>query len=121
MQLSQDDPVYACASHFVTYEQFHAQDEEVNIILQWTFPRLGIKWKGSPENLSAVLIDYSTQTVATLQKRDQMIEVTVRGERPLWSEIYHVYQEWLDAGKPGRECYMLCIDERGGQVMNMTY
>jgi protein-L-isoaspartate(D-aspartate) O-methyltransferase len=117
--LSPNDPGYDCAAHFSTYEQFRGQDDEVNLWLQWIFPGLGIKWKGSLEALSAVLTDASTRTVVTIEKHEQEREITVRGERPLWSEILHAYQDWLKVGKPGRENYTLLLDRQGRQVMSM--
>src|SRR6266487_1273771 len=118
-RLSQHEQAYDRALHFCTYEQFHGQDEDVNLWLQWVFPGLSIKWKGSPEALCAVLADSSTQTVAILGPQEDGIEVTVRGERPLWSEILDAYQEWIKAGRPGRECFTLLIDPHSRQVMSM--
>jgi protein-L-isoaspartate(D-aspartate) O-methyltransferase len=118
VHLLPDDPVYDCALHFQAYEQFHGQDDEVNFWLQWHFPDVGIKWKGSSP-MSAVLTDYATETVATLAEQEGGIMITVRGARPLWSEMLQAYQAWQQAGRPGREYYTLHIDQQGQQVMHV--
>jgi protein-L-isoaspartate O-methyltransferase len=119
--LLSDDPVYNCALHFQAYEQFHGQDDEVNFWLQWLFPEVGIKWKGSPPAMHGVLTDYATETVATLAKQEDGITITVHGARPLWSEILQAYQAWQQAGKPGREHFTLHIDQRGQQEIGVEY
>ena len=123
-QLSPDDPAYASASHFCTYERFHGQEQELNLWLQWQFPGLGIKWKSLPKagaEMSALLIDYPTQTVAILKPSAHGIEILVHGERPLWSEIEACIQDWCRSGKPGREASTLSIDQQGGQKMKIQH
>jgi protein-L-isoaspartate O-methyltransferase len=124
MHLSRDDPAYASASHFCTYEQFHDREQDLNLWLQWLFPDLGIKWKSSPKvrmEMHAHLIDYPTQTVVTFKPSTDAIEITVHGERPLWSEIWIGIQDWRKSGKPGREWCTLSIDQQGRQVIEMVH
>jgi hypothetical protein len=116
IHLLADDPMYHCALHFQDYEKFHDQDDEVNFWLQWLFPEVGIKWTGAPPAMSAVLTDYATETVATIAKQEDGITIMVRGARPIWSEILQAYQNWQQAGKPGREHYTLYINQQGQQV-----
>jgi protein-L-isoaspartate(D-aspartate) O-methyltransferase len=117
-----DDPAYRCASHFATFEEFRGQDNDINTWLQWIFPALSITWKGFvSEELSAVLTDEITRTVTIIRPHENGLEVTVHGERRLWSEIFHAYQDWLAYGKPGLEAYTLCIDQQGRQIMNMDH
>jgi hypothetical protein len=70
--------------------------------------------------MSTHLIDYPTRTVATLKPSAHAIEIAVHGERPLWSELLTVTQDWRNLGKPGRECGTLSIDQQGRQVMEMS-
>jgi hypothetical protein len=114
--LTPDASAYACASHFCTFEQFHEQNEELNLWLQWAFPGLGIKWKGTPGKLKAVLTDEETRTIGTLEPHESWIKVQVRGSRPLWSEITRAYYDWLQAGKLERECYQIDIEPQGREV-----
>ena len=98
-------------------------EQELNLWLQWHFPGLGIKWKRASKNsteMSAHLIDYPTQSVATLTPSSHAIEITVHGERPLWSEILTSIQDWQTLGQPGRECATLFIDQQGRQVMKLS-
>ena len=124
MHVSQDDPVYPSAYHFCTYEQFHGQEQELNLWLQWLFPGLGIKWKSSPKatgEMYALLIDYPTQTVATLKPYAHEIEITVHGEHSLWSEILTGIQDWQRCNKPGRECCTLYIDRQQRQTIKISH
>ena len=116
-RLTPDDPVYACASHFCTFEQFHEQDEEFNLWLQWAFPGLGIKWKGTSGKLKAVLTDEATRTIVILELHESGIKVQTRGNCLLWSEITHAYYDWLQAGKPERERYRIDVEAQGRQVI----
>jgi protein-L-isoaspartate(D-aspartate) O-methyltransferase len=116
VSLPEDDPAYGCATHFATHEQFRSQDA-INLWLQWAFPELGIKWKGSPEALSAVLTDYLTQTVATVKPQTHAIEIMVYGARPLGSELHSAYQGWLTAGQPTLASSTLHIHPHGQQMM----
>lgn len=68
----------------------------------------------------ALLIDYPTQTVATLKPSSHAIEITVHGERLLWSEILTSIQNWRNLGQPGRECSTLSIDQQGRQVIKIS-
>ncbi|HEY7418920.1 MAG TPA: hypothetical protein VH593_27310 [Ktedonobacteraceae bacterium] len=117
INLTPDDPGYACAFHFCTFEQLHEQNEELNLWLQWAFPGLGIKWKGTPGKLRAVLTDEATQTIVTLEPHESYIKVQARGNCPLWSEIARSYHDWLQAGKPERERYRIDIEPQGRQVI----
>jgi hypothetical protein len=124
IHLSQDDPAYPSASHFCTYEQFHGPEQELNLWLQWHFPDLGIKWKSMPQTsaeMSAHLIDYPTQTVATLKPSSHTIEIIVHGQRSLWSEILTSIQDWRNLGQPGREHSTLFIDQQARQAMKITH
>lgn len=113
---------YHCASHFASFEQFRGQENAFNIWLQWIFPALSITWKGLVAGtLSAVLTDHATQTVVIIEPQEGRLEVMVRGERCLWSEIFSSYQDWLECGKPGLEAYTLCVDQKGRQVISMNY
>lgn len=67
IQVPHCDPAYQCAAHFCTYEQFHGQDDEVNLWLQWAFPGLAIRWMGLPDAMHPVLTDTTTQTIVTIQ------------------------------------------------------
>jgi protein-L-isoaspartate(D-aspartate) O-methyltransferase len=123
-QLSPDDPAYSSAFHFCTYERFHGQEQELNLWLQWQFSGLGIKWKSVPKagaEMSALLIDYPTQTVAKLQPSAHGIEILVHGGRPLWSEIEACVQDWRKSGQPGRKSYTLSIDQQGRQKMKLSH
>ncbi len=90
--LAHNEQTYQYALHFSTYEYFHDKDSEVNIWLQWCFPGLSIKWKRTALNMVAVLTDHLTSTVATIEQKEQEIEVSVWGKRLLWSEIVKAYQ-----------------------------
>jgi hypothetical protein len=120
--LTSESTAYACAAHFATYEQFRGQDNDLNLWLQWILPSLSIKWKGSPDHLHAVLSDETTRTVATIEPQAQHIQITVYGQRPLWSEILFAYRQWLQAAKPARDSYTLHIDlAHRHQVMHMHH
>ncbi len=120
VHLSPCNDAYMYALHFSTYEQFHNEDQfEVNAWLQWGFPGLGLKWKQLSEGFIALLTDYFTQTVVTIELKEQEIEVSVRGARPLWSEIVSAYQGWLSAKKPGLGDYTVLVDQQGKQTLHI--
>ncbi len=122
VHVSPDDQEYCCASHFATFEQFRGHENVFNTWLQWIFPTLSITWKGLISGkLSAVLTDETTRTVTIIQPQENGLEVTVRGERHLWSEIRQAYQDWLTCGKPRLEGYTLYIDQQGRQRMKMDH
>ncbi len=122
VHITPDDPGYACASHFATFEQFRGQENAFNIWLQWIFPQLSITWKGLvSETLSAVLTDHASRTVTIIEPQENELEIVVRGERHLWSDIFHAYQDWLAGGKPTLEAYRLCIDSQGQQGIQMEH
>jgi hypothetical protein len=122
IHVSPDGLEYRCASHFATFEQFRGQENAFNIWLQWIFPALSITWKGMvSETLSAVLTDHATQTVVIIEPQEGRLEIIVRGERHLWSEIFGAYRDWLECGKQGLEAYTLCVDQRGQQIISMDY
>lgn len=120
VHLSQDDPAYRCASHFATFEQFRGPDNALNTWLQWIFPTVNITWKGMISGtLSAVLIDHKTRTAALIEPRENGLEIIVRGEYHLWSDLLHAYQDWLACGKPGLEASTLRIDQSNRQAMSI--
>ena len=56
------------------------------------FPALSITRKGSvSKTLSAVLTDHATRTVVSIEPQEEGLEIVVRGERHLWSEIFYTY------------------------------
>jgi hypothetical protein len=79
------------SSHFCTFEQFHEQDEELNLWLQRAFPGLGIKWKGMPGKLRAVLTDKETRTIVTLEPHESRVKVQTYGNRSLWPQITRAF------------------------------
>ncbi|MBV9711477.1 MAG: methyltransferase domain-containing protein [Ktedonobacteraceae bacterium] len=122
VHISPDDSAYCCASHFATFEQFRGHENAFNTWLQWIFPTLSITWKGLvSEMLSAVLTDHASQTVMRLEPQEDGLAVVVRGERQLWSEIFHAYQDWLECGRPELEAYTLCVDPQGQQGIQMDH
>jgi hypothetical protein len=58
---------------------------------------------------------------AAYKPRQLSLEITVRGEYHLWSDIFCAYRDWLECGKLGLEAYTLCIDQRGRQIISMDY
>ena len=118
VHLSPDDPAYRCASHFATFKQFRRLDNSFNLWLQWIFPAVSITWRELvPGTRSAMLIDQKTRTAAVIEPQENGLEVTVHGERLLWSDLLHAYQDWLAYGSPGLEAYTLHIYQSGRQVI----
>lgn len=117
-----EDQAYPCALHFATYEHFRSQNEGFNLWLQWSLPGLAIKWKSTQAGpLSAFVWDEQSQTVVVITPHNTGATVQVYGTRPLWSDIAVAYQDWLRAGKPGRQAHTLFIDEQGRQAIQVEY
>ena len=72
-----------------------------------------------PGTRSAVLIDQKNRTAAVIEPQENGLEITVHGERLLWSDLLHAYQDWLACGKPGLEAYMVRIDQSNRQGVSI--